>query len=635
MTIKKLEHIPLSGELPSPKGVALAILEMCRRDDSTIAEIARVAQTDPALAGRLIRQANAAATGGGRPVASVTDAILRLGMGTVRNLALGFSLVDQYQNGPCAQFDYQRFWSHSLLMGLAMQRFCVMTGAGSAEELFACGLLARVGCLSLATVYPTEYAQLLQRAEAGRTLAELEHEYLQTDHNELTAALLGEWGIPSALIEPIYHHEAPDKSGFSPGSRPHQLAHLFYLAKCVADLGVAAECERNGRTAELLLLGGKIGLNAEELGATIDELVRSWRDWGELLRVPASALPSFAQMSATHAPRPDDPANAAALRILLVDDDATTRCMLEGVLSGTLGHSVACASNGREALALALETMPQIVITDWMMPGMDGLELCRALRANDWGQTIYVIMLTSIEEEDEIVQAFETGVDDFLTKPVNIRTLRARLRAAWHYVQLLEAWERDRAQLKQFAAELAISNRRLAHAAMTDLLTNLPNRRSGMNALSKAWAASHRFGQPLSVMVLDIDHFKRVNDEHGHAVGDTVLREVAQAIQQSARKDDSVCRMGGEEFLMVCQNSDLKSALLAADRLRRMVEGLTIRAGAAQIRSSVSIGVASREPGMNDADALVNAADRALYKAKQAGRNRSCVIIQGQLRCLP
>ena len=633
--MKKLEHIPLTGELPSPKGVALAILEMCRRDDTTATDIARIAQTDPALAGRLIRQANSAAIAGSRPVASVTEAILRLGMGTVRNLAMGFSLVDQYQNGPCEGFDYQRFWSQSLLMALAMQQFCTMTGAGSAEELFACGLLARIGCLALATVYPTEYARLLQNPDRERTLAEREQEHLETDHNELTAALLAEWGIPSALIEPIYHHEAPDKSAFSPGSRPYRLVHLFYLAKCVADLGIAPDGERNGRTAELLLLGGKIGLNADELGAAIDTLVMRWREWGELLRVPASALPSFAQMSSPHAPRPDDSTSPATLRVLLVDDDATTRCMMEGVLGGKLGHSVICASNGREAMALALEAMPQIVITDWMMPGMDGLELCRALRATEWGQTIYIIMLTGIDTREEVTEAFEAGVDDFLTKPVDLRSLRARLRAAWHYVQLLEAWEKDRAQLRQFAAELEISNRRLSHAAMTDQLTGLPNRRAGMSELDKAWSASGRSAQPMAALVIDVDHFKRINDSYGHAVGDQVLREVAQTLQHSARRDDVVCRLGGEEFLMVCNNTDLRAALGAGERLRKLVEVLAIKVGGHEIQLSISVGIAARDASMNDADELVNAADRALYRAKESGRNRSCISLKGQLRCGP
>ena len=150
-----------------------------------------------------------------------------------------------------------------------------------------------------------------------------------------------------------------------------------------------------------------------------------------------------------------------------------------------------------------------------------------------------------------------------------------------------------------------------------------------------AWAAAARFQEPLSVLVLDIDHFKRINDTHRHAVGDKVLTEVAQQIQRAARKNDSVCRTGGEEFLMICQNADLKSALLAADRLRRTIEAMTIEAEGATIRTTVSIGVASREPRMGESDALVNAADRALYRAKQSGRNRSCIIVQDKLRCLP
>ena len=169
--MKTLEHSPLNGELPSPKGVALAILELCRKDDATIAEVARIAQPDPALASRLIRQANSAAHGATRPVASVTEAIMRLGMGTVRNLALGFSLVDQYQNGPCGQFDYQGFWSHSLLMGLAMQKFSSMTGAGSSEELFACGLLAP--CHPIPLIYAVLLAAGMTRSMNFTTITTL------------------------------------------------------------------------------------------------------------------------------------------------------------------------------------------------------------------------------------------------------------------------------------------------------------------------------------------------------------------------------------------------------------------------------------------------------------------------------
>ena len=626
--MKTLESLKLNGQLPSPKGVALAILEICRRDDATTAEIAKVVQTDPALSGRLIRQANSVANGG-RSVASVPEAILRVGLGAVRQLALGFSLVDQYQQGPCQAFDYQSFWAHSLLMALAMRRLGGLSRAAAPDELFACGLMARVGRLGLATAYPVEYAGIIEQGFDAADLVEQERQRLETDHNELTAVLLIDWGIPKALAEPIYHHETPADSGFSEGSRPHQLVHLFYLAKCLADLGLAPESERNARTAELMRLGGGIGLDADDFGAMVDELVIQWRDWGELLNVPASALPAFAEMAAP--PKSGDETSPASLRVLLVDDDATVRVMMEGLLAKFLGHTVYTAKDGREALALAVEVMPQVVVTDWLMPVMDGLELCRALRATDWGQAMYVIMLTGVDSEEEILEAFEAGVDDYVTKPVNVRALRARLRAAWHYVKLLESWERDRAQLKQFTAELAISNRRLEQVALTDLLTDLPNRRSGMGALDQAWKGSNRTGQPLAVLLIDIDHFKTVNDNHGHAVGDIVLKEVAKAIQSSARKDDSICRLGGEEFLIICRNTDLKSAVQAAERLRKMVGALKIRVRDVDIQTAVSIGVACKEADMSDADTLVNGADKALYGAKNAGRDRTCVLTQGKL----
>jgi diguanylate cyclase (GGDEF)-like protein len=276
---------------------------------------------------------------------------------------------------------------------------------------------------------------------------------------------------------------------------------------------------------------------------------------------------------------------------------------------------------------------PQIVVTDWLMPVMDGLEFCRALRATDWGQSMYVIMLTGEETEEKIIEAFEAGVDDYVTKPVNVRALSARMRAALHYVKLLDAWERDRAQLKQFAAELATSNRRLEHAAMTDLLTELPNRRAGMESLARFWSASMRTGQPVAALMIDVDYFKSVNDRHGHAVGDRVLQEVARAIQSAARKDDSVSRIGGEEFLLVCHDADPRAALLAADRLRRLVKALKISVGGVDIQVSVSVGVASREAGMESEDDMLRAADKALYAAKNAGRDRVCLFALGKARC--
>ena len=319
--------------------------------------------------------------------------------------------------------------------------------------------------------------------------------------------------------------------------------------------------------------------------------------------------------------------------MLLVEDEPTSRMLLEAQLISLTGPDVYSASNGEEALALALKLQPHIIVTDRMMPVMDGIALSRALRATDWGQSMYVLMLTGIDTEEEIVEAFEAGVDDYVTKPVNLRALSARMRAALHYVQLLEAWERDRTQLKQFASELAISNRKLEHLALTDLLTGLPNRRAGMATLSQVWSASTRSQQGMSVMMVDIDRFKSVNDTHGHAVGDRVLADVARLLRASARKDDHVIRLGGEEFLVICQNTDLRSSLEAAERLRRKVAAATIDAGRAHLHVSISIGVTSRESTMPDPDSMLAVADQALYAAKQGGRDRVCLNSGGSLIC--
>ena len=630
--MQKFEH----ARLPSSKGVALAIMEICRRDDATMAEITKVVQADPALSDRLLRLANSA-TYTGRPVGTIPEAVMRLGLSAVRQLAMGFSLVDQHPSGPCQGFDYPRFWSHSLLMAVACQELGGHVRGVAPDELFVCGLLARIGRLALATIYSVEYAELLAKQDAGRTLLELEREHLQVDHNELTATILANCGIAAALVEPVCHHEAPEASGFSEGSRPYQLAHLFYHAKRLADLGLAPQAERYGKISELMLLGGKIGLDADELAAVVDRIFFQWRAWGDLLKVPASTLPPFAMMATAPAPAPkfSDDVAAAGLRVLLVEDDPTNRLMMEGILARILGRPVYSAVNGQQALAKALEVMPQVIVTDWLMPVMDGIDFCRALRATEWGASMYVIMLTGVETEKEIVEAFDAGVDDYVTKPVNVRALSARMRAALRYVKLLQVWERDRAQFKQLAAELAISNRRLEHASLTDLLTGLPNRRAGMNALSQAWRGTQRSGHSLSVVMIDIDHFKAINDNYGHAVGDIVLKEVARAIQTTVRGGDSVCRLGGEEFLVICPNTDLKSAFHASERLRKMVSALRIKAEGADIQCTISIGAACKEADMVDADAMVNAADKALYAAKHLGRDRTCLITQGRVHSVP
>jgi diguanylate cyclase (GGDEF)-like protein len=618
----QIEQLRISGQLPTPKGVALAVLELSRRENVTLAEVSRMVQSDPALSGRLIKLANTASQIS-RPVASVQEAVIRLGLAAVRQLTLGFSLLDNYRDGSCTAFKYQDYWSHSLLAAIAMQSLGTKTRVATPDELFTCGLLAQIGQLALATAYPDEYGAILvaYQTDASQTLVARERAQLEIDHNELSVVMMTDWGIPKALTEPLLHMENPEDAGFDAESRAHFLVSMLYLSHLLADLGLCNEAERPAQIAAVLHAAARLDINPEEAGTFIDGVIGQWHDWGQVLNIPASALPPFAEMTRA---QEADAAVHPPLRIIVADSNALTRGKTVALFTQE-GHTAHPAANGEEALALAMQVLPQIIIAERNLPLLDGLELCQALRATDEGKRMYFLLMTDENSDDRLIEAFEAGTDGVALKPVSDRVLCTRLHAARHMLQLQEGWEKDRTQLRHIAAELAVANRRLANAALTDMLTGLPNRRSAMDQLQQAWSAALRSGLPLAVMVIDIDNFKSVNDRYGHAAGDAVLREVAVTLRASARKQDSVCRIGGEEFLVICQNADIKAALQSGERLRKTVETKLIQIGQELRKATVSVGIAIKEADTTAVDALVSTADQALYAAKNTGRNRTCV----------
>jgi diguanylate cyclase (GGDEF)-like protein len=615
-----IEQLELSGQLPSPRGVALAVLELSRRENATLGEIARVIQTDPALSGRLIKLSNTASQIS-RPVVSVQEAVVRQGMSTVRQLALGFSLLDQYRAGACASFDYQAYWSHSLLMGLTMQALGERVKVGATDELFICGLLAQVGKLALATAYPTEYNAVLTACHdaPSQTLVDHERARLETDHVELGIVMMIDWGLPKVFTDPLTHYETPDSPSFPHDSRSKSVTLMLRLAHQLADLGLADADARPTLTQKWMKLAIELDIHAETAGNFIDEVIASWQDWGTLLKIPTTVLPPFTEISQGEAEVAE---NESPLRIVVADGNAITRRKTIALLVEDSGHIVYPADNGNTALALAMEVLPHVIIAHYNLPRLDGTELCQALRATDEGRRMHILLMADEHGEDQISQAFEVGADGFAPSTISAKGLRTRLHAAQRMVQMQDDWEKDRAHFRQIAAELAVANRRLANAALTDLLTGLPNRRSAMDQLEQSWSASTRSGSPLSVMMIDIDHFKHINDTYGHATGDIVLREAADTLRASARRGDSVCRVGGEEFLVICPNTDLVAATLSAERLRTTLETKRIAIGQAEKTITVSIGVATRGAETTDIDALVSTADQALYAAKDAGRNK-------------
>lgn len=315
-------------------------------------------------------------------------------------------------------------------------------------------------------------------------------------------------------------------------------------------------------------------------------------------------------------------------KVLIVDDDPAILRLLKKYL-GETNREVLVATNGQDALRIVLAEEPPIIITDWMMPEMDGIALCRMLRNHEGVRFIYIIMLTAHSSFDRVIEAFDAGADDFLVKPIGKPELMARLRAGEHIARLESDLAKRTREIHRLNAEMAMANDKLAMAndrlkrmATTDELTGLLNRREAMNRLKQLWNEEDRYAHPFSCIMLDIDHFKRFNDTHGHATGDAVLRETAATLEASVRATDLVCRIGGEEFLILCPNVGVDGATACAEHIRVAVEEHGLMVGDHPLKVTVSLGVAERRPETLSVDDLLIAADGALYASKQAGRNR-------------
>ncbi len=317
-------------------------------------------------------------------------------------------------------------------------------------------------------------------------------------------------------------------------------------------------------------------------------------------------------------------AGDSAMRVLVVDDDATMRRLLEKLLLSS-GYDVLTACNGVEAMQIVLRDNPQIVVSDWMMPEMTGPELCRAIRSNEQAGFVYLIIVTAHSDRERLLQAFGAGADDFLPKPFDRQELLVRMRAGMRIVNLEADLARQKRDIIKRNAQMAAMNGQLERLATTDVLTGLINRRQAMVKLEELWRLSDRYDVPFSCLVFDIDHFKQFNDTYGHAVGDLVLKATADAAMQAARSVDIIGRIGGEEFLVVCPNTDADGAAILGERIRASVEKNEVSHAGQHLKVTISLGVAQRRSETSSGDTLLKDADDALYDAKDSGRN--CVRV--------
>jgi diguanylate cyclase (GGDEF)-like protein len=322
-------------------------------------------------------------------------------------------------------------------------------------------------------------------------------------------------------------------------------------------------------------------------------------------------------------PEPTYTATKAEM-VLIADDDSVVRDLLSNFLKSR-GIDCVVAGNGLEALAMFERHRPKLVISDWSMPELDGLELCRRIRAQSGGGHVHFIMLTMHSDEAELSKAFDAGVDDFLAKPFNATAMLTRLRAGLRAVALYGEISDRHQGSRRLNEQLNDLNQRLERLAITDDLTGLYNRRQAMHRLEEHWALCDRYQRSVAIVTIDIDNFKMINDRYGHSAGDFVLRGVAEAMRLSVRTTDTVCRIGGEEFLVILPCQTTREAELCAQRCRSTVEAQEFHYNGEVIRATISAGVAGRKPDMLQTTDLLKEADNALYAAKHAGRNRICI----------
>jgi two-component system cell cycle response regulator len=298
------------------------------------------------------------------------------------------------------------------------------------------------------------------------------------------------------------------------------------------------------------------------------------------------------------------------MQVLLVEDSAVYRQLIGGHLK-SWGFEVTMAETGAEAMRILEDPgAPKLVLLDGVLPDIEGIELCGRIRAvGSSDRYVYMILLTGKEGRQNMLDALQAGADDYLMKPFDEAELKARLLVGKRIIEL--------------QVELIAARESMREAATHDSLTGMLNRAEIFSLLERELERSRRERKPLSVILADIDHFKKVNDTGGHLFGDEALREIARRMQSRLRPYDGVGRYGGEEFLLVLPSCDLEGAIDRANELRELIAKTHVAAGGVEQAITMSLGVAVSEcVGIKEVEALIGRADLALYSAKKKGRNR-------------
>lgn len=303
--------------------------------------------------------------------------------------------------------------------------------------------------------------------------------------------------------------------------------------------------------------------------------------------------------------------------ILIVDDEVNNRLLLKTYLSSE-GYDIVMASNGVDALQKINQLSPSIIILDVVLPDMDGFQICRKLKSSKTTSFIPVILVTALRGDDERIKGTTAGADDFITKPYNRVELITRVKSLIRIKHLHKS-------LEQKYHELEIVKEKLKKLAVTDGLTGLFNYRAFKNQIHYEIVRSKRFNLPVSLLMIDIDHFKKYNDTFGHPNGDKVLKKFSELLTINLREIDTIARYGGEEFAIILPGTNKKASYIVAEKLRKLIEeyNFPLTEKLPDKKLTISIGIASFPDDVEDEEKLISSADKALYNAKNSGRNKS------------
>lgn len=453
-------ELKASGKLPSPAGAALKVIELCQRNNVTLSEVIAALRIDPAMVGRLLKLANSAAFSRPRPAVALTpDVLMSIGLQTVRQLVLAFSLVSGYRTGRCPGFDYEVFWSRSAATGVATQVLSTAVRAAPSAEMFTVGLLSHVGRLALAALHPVRYGELLAQVSGqfAPALMVLEQQAFGYTHPEVASAMMRDWGLPKLFTDAVLLHETLKLPDFGKQSRSARLVNCLHLGARMAELCFMPQAERATEFQKLLPFAQELGIADANLGALGDQMLHEWKDWGALLTLSVPEVTPFSALNTVteDAAEPVD-GRLEQLSILVVDDDPSVCLLLQKFLSAA-GHTVHLAHDGHEGLAQALQHQPQLIITDLLMPHQDGLQLIKSLRSTVLGSSIYIIVLSILDDDAKLTEAFDLGADDYLIKPVQGKLLHARLKVGMRIIHEQEKLRREQEELRRCLLELSIT----------------------------------------------------------------------------------------------------------------------------------------------------------------------------------